>query len=169
MLIQSARLRIIRLASADAEFILALLNDPDWLRYIGDRGVHDLDSARSWIETGPRESYRRNGFGLYRVALAADDTAIGTCGLLQRANLDSPDLGFALLPAFRGRGYALEAATAVIEQARSLNPRPSQLYAFLTAENSASSKLLRRLGFLRVGEYRLAGDDARLDLYRYRI
>ena len=169
MLIQTARLRITHLAPADAAFILELLNDPDWLRYIGDRGVHDLASARAWIETGPRVSYDRNGFGLNRVALTADDTAIGICGLLQRDNLDSPDLGFALLPGFRSRGYAAEAATAVIEQARHSTAGPALLYAFLAADNLDSCSLLRKLGFVAAGEYRLTGDHEMLVLYRLEL
>ena len=166
MRIQTARLRISHLDIGDAAFILELLNDPDWLRYIGDRGVHNPDEARDWIESGPRASYRRYGFGLNLLALASDHTPIGVCGLLQRDNLDGPDLGFALLPAFRDQGYAQEAAMAVIELARAADRGPSQLYAFLTADNLASRRLLHKLGFVAAGDYRPGSDSESLDLYR---
>ena len=147
--------------------MLALATDPDWLRYIGDRGIHDLDSARGWIESGPMTSYHEHGFALYRVSLERDDTPIGVCGLLQRDNLPGPELGFALLPAYRRQGYAREAAEAVIEQARASRPELSRLYAIVTPDNLASHRLLGKLGFDRDSDYR--PDNGHSSVERYRI
>ena len=66
--LQTARLDIRRLAERDAPFILELLNDPAWLRFIGDKGVRTLDDAQRYIVDGPVAMYRRTGFGLYLVA-----------------------------------------------------------------------------------------------------
>ena len=167
--IETRRLQLRRLRKSDAALILELVNDPDWLRYIGDRGVHDLDSARTWIESGPLASYRRHGFGLNRVARKSDSAAIGICGLLQRDDLDSPDLGFALLPAFRGQGYARDAASAVIDEARDAASELSHLYAFLTPDSRPSRKLLHKLGFVRDGDYRPRDATAALHLYRIEL
>ena len=65
---ETARLRIARLTTDDAPFILGLVNDPDFLRYIGDRGVRSLEDAVAYITNGPLASYARHGFGLYLVA-----------------------------------------------------------------------------------------------------
>ncbi|MDJ0776608.1 MAG: GNAT family N-acetyltransferase [Gammaproteobacteria bacterium] len=164
---QTARLRIRKLMPADAGFILELATDPDWLRYIGDRGIRDLDSARNWIESGPMTSYRKHGFGLDRLGLGQDDIPIGICGLLQRENTVGPELGFALLPAHRGRGYAREAAAAVIEQLRKDRPELGRLYALATPDNLPSGNLLRKLGFVRDDDYR--PDSANALLQRYRL
>ena len=93
--IATSRLRLRWLTAGDADFVLRLVNDAEWLRFIGDKGARDLDGARRYIETGPAAMYREFGFGLNRVALGDGDRAIGICGLLRRATLAAPDLGFA--------------------------------------------------------------------------
>src|SRR5829696_7602777 len=90
----------------DAQFILTLLNEPSFLRYIGDKKVHELEDARQYILNGPVASYNRNGFGLYLIELKESHTPIGMCGLLRRDELADPDIGFALLPRFWHKGFA---------------------------------------------------------------
>ena len=106
------------MTAADAPFILELVNDPDFLRHIGDRGVRTLDDAVAYIANGPLASYARHGFGLYRVSLADTAVPIGIAGILRRESLDDPDIGFAFLPAYRRQGFALEAARAVMDHAQ---------------------------------------------------
>jgi len=90
--LETSRLDLRWLTPDDAAFILALVNDPDWIRFIGDKSVTNLAAARNYLETGPLVMYRRHGFGLNRVALKADNMAIGICGILQRENLAEADL-----------------------------------------------------------------------------
>jgi RimJ/RimL family protein N-acetyltransferase len=144
-LIETARLRLRRLAPDDADFILALLNDPAFLRYIGDKGVRDLDQAREYIRNGPMASYLRHGFGLYLVALR-DGTPIGMCGLLKRETLDGVDLGFAFLPDFRAQGYAHESAEAVLAHEQAAWGL-TRVLAITSPDNLASIGLLEKLGF----------------------
>ncbi|MGD8840071.1 MAG: GNAT family N-acetyltransferase [Gammaproteobacteria bacterium] len=150
--ISTSRLQLRWLEIGDAAFIFRLLTDADWLRFIGDRGVADLDGARRYLETGPLEMYRERGFGLNRVAFKADDTPIGICGILQRDNLADVDLGFAFLPEFRGRGYALEAASAVLDHARE-TLGIERVVAIVAAQNAASIGLLEKLGFAYENEF----------------
>ena len=148
----------------DADFILRLLNDPDWLRFIGDKGVARLDDARRYIADGPMTMYRSHGFGLNRIALREDDRAIGICGLIQRDTLAEPDLGFALLREFRGQGYAQEAAGIVLEHARTtLGIR--RIAAIVQPTNQSSARLLEKLRFVREGEISMQTGSASLDLY----
>ena len=109
MRLETERLLLTHLDPADAAFILELLNEPSWLRFIGDKNVHSLDDARRYIENGPMAMYAAKGFGLYRVALKETDTPIGICGLIKRDTLPEPDIGFAFLPRAWGAGYAREA------------------------------------------------------------
>lgn len=144
-IIETERLRIRWLYGGDATFILELVNDPDWLRNIGDKGVRDLDDARRYIAEGPVAMYERHGFGLNAVVLKATGEPIGICGILKRDTLDCPDIGFAFLPAHRGRGYAHEAATAVMGHARSVLGL-GRIAAVVSPGNDDSVRLLEKLG-----------------------
>ena len=116
---QSQRLRLRALDEGDAGFALELLNDADFLRHIGDKGVRTRNDALEYLRIGPWASYAAHGHGLWRVGLRdAADTPIGMCGLLRRDWLDAPDIGYAFLPAARGQGLAQEAADAVMRLAR---------------------------------------------------
>lgn len=129
----------------DAAFILELLNDPSFIRFIGDKGVRTIDDARNYILNGPIASYERFGFGLYAVELKDDHVAIGMCGVLKRDTLPHPDIGFAFLPAYWNRGYAFESAAAVMKYARDVL-RLNQILAITTPDNQASAKLLNKIG-----------------------
>ena len=142
---ESARLRLRHVADEDAPFILGLLNDPGWLRYIGDRGVRTLDDARKYIAEGPRRMYAEHGFGLYLVERKADGTPLGLCGLIRRDTLPDVDIGFALAEPFRGQGYAHEAAAATLRHAREAL-QLTRVVAIAMPANVASTRLLERLG-----------------------
>lgn len=110
----SARLALRLLGAADAPLMLAVLNDPGFVAKVGDRGVRSLEEARRYIEQGAIASHAQQGLGVYRLDLTTTGEAAGICGLFKRAWLPEPDVGFALLPAHRARGYALEATEAVL-------------------------------------------------------
>src|SRR5262245_16062996 len=129
----------------DAEFILALLNEPSFLRYIGDKKVRTVQDAEKYILNGPVASYERHGFGLCLVELKETHTPIGMCGLLKREELPDPDIGFAFLPDFWNKGFAYEATAAVMKDARErLNLE--RILAITNQDNEASIKLLQKLG-----------------------
>jgi RimJ/RimL family protein N-acetyltransferase len=143
--LRTERLILRRLTTDDAEFMIELMNDPDWLRYIGDRGVRTVEDARAYLLAGPLAMYDRLGFGLYCVEIRASCVPIGICGLLKRDALDDVDIGFAMLPAFRARGYAYEAAAATLDYAkRELGL--TRVVAIVSPENEQSMRLLRKLG-----------------------
>jgi ribosomal-protein-alanine N-acetyltransferase len=140
----SERLCLRPLILADAAFILRLVNDPDWLQFIGDRGVHNLEDARQFIINGPQRMYAEQGHGMLLVETREHGSPIGLCGLLKRVYLDCPDLGFAFMPAYRGKGYAAEAAIAILNSASSdfIN-----IGAMTALDNQPSITLLEKLGF----------------------
>ena len=143
--LSTERLLLRHLTEEDADFIVALMNDPDWLRFIGDRGIRTAEDARGYIASGPADMYARLGFGLYAVELRDEGTPIGICGLIKRDWLEAVDLGFAFLPRFRGAGYAYEAAAATVEHARSPLGL-DRLMAIVSPENADSVRLLGKLG-----------------------
>jgi ribosomal-protein-alanine N-acetyltransferase len=144
--IETARLTLRAMGLDDAGFILDLLNQPSFLRYIGDKGVRSLEDARRYIQSGPMASYDRFGFGLRRVGLRETGEPAGICGLLKRDWLEGPDLGFAFLPVFWSRGYASEASRAVLAEAREAHGL-ARVLAVTSTDNVASMSVLRKLGF----------------------
>jgi RimJ/RimL family protein N-acetyltransferase len=167
--IETERLRIRKLSLDDTDFVVELLNEPSFLRYIGDRNVRDRTSACRYLEAGPFASYARFGFGLMCVELkpaAAAESAevsIGICGLLKRDTLEDVDVGFAFLPRYWGQGYAFEAATAVLAQGREVFGL-RRIVAITSLDNEASIRLLERLGFRfeRVMRLTPEGDEVKL-------
>jgi len=158
------RLVLRTLVLEDAAFILELVNDPDWLKYIGDRGVRTLDDARGYIQKGPMEMYARLGYGLFRVELKSDGTPIGLCGLVKRDSLPEVDLGFAFLARHRGQGYAQEAAAATLAHARNAYGL-QRILAIVSPGNGRSIRLLQKLGFSFERSLLLAGGTDEVRLY----
>ena len=161
---ETERLRLRWLNAGDSAFILALVNEPSWIQYIGEKGVKTLQDALRYIENGPVAMYKRAGFGLYMVELKEIGESIGICGLIKRETLKDVDLGFAFLPRFWRKGYAFESAAAVICYGKKvLGLR--RIVAILSQDNHRSSKLLEKLGFCFEGTVRLQPNDEELKLY----
>jgi RimJ/RimL family protein N-acetyltransferase len=158
IVIETPRLILRRLHEGDAAFIFELVNDPDWLRNIGDKGVRTDDDARTYIRNGPADMYARLGFGLWCVELRTSGTSIGICGLIKRDTLTDVDIGFAFLPAYRAQGYAREAAQATLAYARDTLGL-SRLVAIVSPHNRDSIRLLEKIGLRAEGALRLSADD----------
>ena len=164
VVIETPRLQMRRFVYADAAFFVRLLNDPEWIRYIGDRNVHNEEEARAYMAKSYIAQYEKFGFGLYLVQLKGDGAPIGMCGLIKRDALDDVEIGFALLPQFRGRGYAFEAAAATIDYARHrLNMK--RVVAIATPYNAASIALLKKIGLRFDATTRLKDDAVELAVY----
>lgn len=167
-ILETKRTILREIVGDDAEFILNLLNQPSFIKYIGDRNVRNVEQAREFIENRYRQSYREHGFGLYTVELKAEfdapngecladlaigdpkseieNRAIGICGFVKRDSLPDADIGFAFLPQFEKRGYAFEAATAVMLHGKE-TLKLARVLAITTVDNASSQKLLEKIGF----------------------
>jgi len=154
--LETERLRLREVVAEDAAFMLTLLNSPGFLENIGDRGVRDEDQARDFIEERLRGSYRDHGFGMWLTIQKSDDTPVGIAGLIRREGLDMPDVGYAFIQRVWGRGYAKEAAAAVLAHAQ--GPLGIEKLAAITSpENFASMAVLRKIGFTYQGMIELPG------------
>jgi RimJ/RimL family protein N-acetyltransferase len=166
--IETGRLVLRRLSPDHAAFILGLLNEPSFIKFVGDKGVRTIDDARAYIENGPVASYGRFGFGLYLVELKGrgheDSIPIGICGLVKRDGLEDPDIGFAFLPPYWSKGYAVEAAAAVLAYGRTTLGLP-RIVAIANPGNVASMRVLEKIGLRFDKMVRLSSDGASLQLW----
>ncbi|MCC5802401.1 GNAT family N-acetyltransferase [Rossellomorea vietnamensis] len=164
---ETNRLSLRWVEESDAGFILTLLNEPGWLQYIGDKGVHTLEDANLYILNGPRAMYEQKGFGLFLAERKLDHTPIGLCGLIKRDGLEDVDIGFAFLSAYQSQGYAYEAACATVEFAKESGIK--RLVAITSKDNEPSSKLLEKLGMTFDGYVTLSNDTEELKKYGLKI
>lgn len=163
----SDRLRLDRFSGADAPELLRLLNEPGWLRYIGDRGVRSAEDAQTYLETARAAS--EPGMGLFAIRSKDGGQLLGMCSLIQRAYLRQPDLGFALFEAHGGRGFAREASARLMRYVFEGLTLP-ELSAITLPENASSIALLERLGFLPIETLAVEAEDgSQEELLHYRI
>lgn len=162
--LETDRLILRWLTTDDAPFIFELLNDPSWMRFIGDMGVRSLEDARNYIVKGPIAMYERLGFGLYLTEQKEDGVPVGICGLIKRDSLEDVDIGFAFLPEFWGRGYAYESASAVMLYGKNVLGL-ARIVAIASTENHSSVKLLQKLGLRFEQVIRLSKDEKEVGFF----
>jgi len=153
-----------RITLDDADVMLAIWNDPAFVQYVGDRGVRTIEQAQQVLGESVLTLYETYGYGPYCMIRKADVQRIGICGLFRREHLEHPDIGFAVLPEFCGAGFALEAASAVVEHARvDLDIRT--LTAIVSPKNTTSIGLIEKLGLSLVGGITMPGEREEVRLY----
>ncbi len=163
-ILETKRLTLRQVSTDDAEFILALLNEPSFIRNIGDRGVRTLDEARAYILDRLVASYDNFGFGMYLVILKETGAPAGLCGLVRRDSLDDVDIGYAFLPQYWSKGYATESALAVKEYAKNTIGL-ERLVGITDPDNQGSIQVLEKIGLEFEKMVRLSEDDIELKLY----
>jgi len=164
-ILETERLILRHQTTEDAVFMLELMNDPSWIQNIGDRGLRTVDDARNFISKGALDSYARLGFGFYLTELKEGGIPIGICGLIKRDALEDVDVGFAFLPKFWGKGYAYEAASAVMDYAKSVLGL-QRIVAITKEDNHASGKLLEKLGLHYEGMIPYGDKDEEVRLFK---
>ncbi len=148
----TTRLRLELFTATDQAFILELLNEADFLRYIGDKGVRTLAEAERYLLEGPLASYTQHGYGLWKVVAKESGETVGMCGLIRRDYLDAPDIGFAFLNRHRAHGYGYEAGVETIAYGRQALGM-ARILAITQPDNLASITLLRKLGLREEGTH----------------
>jgi RimJ/RimL family protein N-acetyltransferase len=160
LIIETGRLRLrwFTGTDTDADFLRALLNDPGWLANIGERNVRTRRQARTWIATRHTATYGRLGFGFWAIERKSDGALLGMCGLIKRDTLMEADVGYALMPAFRGHGYAAEAAAACVRYGLDVLGLP-EVWGITGPDNASSAAVLRQIGLEDAGVTRLIGEE----------
>ena len=163
-ILETERLYLREFTLEDTDFILELINSPEWIDMIGDRKVKTPKDARQYLEKGAILSYAVNGFGISMVVIKDTDIPIGTCGIIRRTNLEHCDIGFAFLRQFTGQGYAFEIADAVMKYAREVL-LIEKIVAITIQRNTRSIHLLKKIGMHYKKNFRMEGDDEELMLF----
>jgi RimJ/RimL family protein N-acetyltransferase len=159
------RLRWLTDTATDADFLRALLNDPGWLANIGERNVRTRRQARAWIATRHTATYGRLGFGFWGVERRSDGRLVGMCGLIKRDTLMQADVGYALMPEFRGQGYAREAAAACVRYAQDVLGL-AEVWGITGPDNAGSAAVLQEIGLKDAGITRLVGEERETWLFK---
>jgi [ribosomal protein S5]-alanine N-acetyltransferase len=146
-IVTTSRLACREFTVDDAAFYKTLVNTEGWLKYIGDRKLYTNEAAADFLVNKMIPAYSENGFGGWLVYEKATGNPIGLCGLFKRKGLDGVDLGFALLPAYAGKGFAFEISEAVTAWAFE-HLKIDKLLAIVLPNNQPSITLLEKLGFV---------------------
>ena len=163
-LMETERLRLRPVTVDDTALMLAVWNDPAFIENVADRGIRTEEQAREAIKSGAEKMFEEYGYGPYCMSLKSDGTMIGICGIFKRENIDDPDIGFGVLPDYCGKGYAGEAALAVVEYARN-TLGIGVLTAIVSPTNAASIGLIEKLGLTYERMITMPGDDDAICLY----
>lgn len=164
-ILETERTILREITTDDAKFILKLLNEPSFIKYIGDRNVRSVEQAREYIESRFLVSYKDHGFGLYKVELKTDGTPIGICGFVKRESLPDADIGFAFLAQFEKQGYGFETADAIMKYGKDVL-NFGRVLAIASLANESSHRLLEKLG-LNFERLIKVSDDEELKLFAW--
>ena len=165
-ILQTERLILRKLSMDDTEFIIELVNSPGWLQYIGYRNIHTTEDALKYLQGGPMKSYVQNGYGLLLIQLKTTNRPIGMCGLIKRDAFPLPDLGYALLPAYEGKGYITEATSAYLAYVGQ-QLHIEKLMAITNLDNEKSIRVLEKLHFVFERYMNMSGDDHPVRLFSW--
>lgn len=163
-ILETQRLQLREFSLSDVAFIVELVNTPGWLKFIGDRGIKTQEQAAVYLETGPMKSYQEHGYGLWLVERKDSREKIGMCGIIKRESFESPDIGFAFLPAYTGKGYAREIAQATLNYALNDLKLP-KLLGISKSDNQRSIKVLEEIGLKFVQPFHFPDNKDPLFLY----
>lgn len=162
--LETERLLIRQFNTEDADFILELLNDPSFIKNIGDRNVRTLEDAQAYLRKGPMTSYEKNGFGLSLVILKETGESIGMCGLIKRDTLENVDIGYAFLPRYWAKGYAVESTLGMKIYAKDVVGL-NKLVGIVDPANEESIRVLEKIGLTYEKMIRLPEDSIDLKLF----
>jgi RimJ/RimL family protein N-acetyltransferase len=163
-ILATERLLLREFTFADTDFIIELLNSQGWLDFVGDRNVRTHEQAVAYLENGAMRSYKENGYGLSLVVTKADRKPIGMCGIINRTNLENPDIGFAFLPTYQGQGFGYEIAHATLLHAK-VRLHLATVCAITLPNNTRSIRLLEKIGMKWQKSFFMEGDGEELMLY----
>ena len=138
------RLSLSKIILNDASFILELVNTEEWIKFIGNRNINNLEDAKNYIQ----KILLNENTKYWTVIIKETGHPIGVVTLLKREDLEFLDIGFAFLDDYQNKGYAFEAVSEIVNHA--LN-KYNAISAITLPHNHASIKLLQKLDFHHIG------------------
>lgn len=161
--LKSDKIVLQKVSLNDVGFLLELLNDPDFIANIGDRGVRTKEQTQAYLEKGVLN--QPDYLGLWVIRALDDGQPMGVISVLKREFLEHIDLGYALLRSARGQGVARHAAFLMLSYLTG-KKGVGIVDAIVNPNNQASINLLAKLNFVDIG-YVSNPENERLKLYRY--
>lgn len=148
--LETERVRLKPLKFNDFDVFYKILTDEFVRKYLCDDAVLPREAIESFIAESEK-TFAEAHYGLWLIYENETGEIIGFTGLRHFFDEPQPQLLYALLPEFTGRGLALEAARKIIEYAFSgLNFE--YLEASCDAPNVASQKVAEKLGMKKIRE-----------------
>ena len=162
--IRTERLSLRAPDDTDIEFLIELLNEPAFIRFIADRGVRTREQASAYLHGHLLPHFHAHGFGAYVAVRSSDGERLGLCTLIRRDSLPDADIGFAFLSRATGQGYAFEGTRALLDHARRALGI-TRVVAIANQDNERSIRLLAQLGLTDQGLVILDGETEPLRLF----
>lgn len=161
-ILETDRLVLREFDEGDAEPFYLMGSDPAVIRYTGDPpgGLTGLDHAREVLRSRPLADYQKYGYGRWACVLKATGEVIGFAGLKFLPDIQEIDLGYRFLTPYWGRGLATEAVGAVLDYGRT-RLGIDRVIAMVDPANTASVRVMEKLGFLPDGQAEYAGRSFR--------
>lgn len=153
MNVNTERLHIRDIARADLDAMIDLWMDPIIKLRMGSFGPQASDEVLPWIEDAITHNETRPRFAHNSVmVVSASDRVAGWIGFGQpnESGIGDLDFGYAVLPDFRGRGYATEALAALIEFCF-VELEVNSVWAKTMSDNLASARVMEKVGMRRIG------------------
>lgn len=163
-ILHTERLSLREFTLNDAPFMIELLNSPGWLQYVGDRNIKTIEDAQQFLLNGPLKSYEVNGFGSCLVEMKDSMLPVGLCSIIKRDSLKHPDIGYAFLPQYTGKGLASEIANATLKYATN-TLMISPVVAICVRSNTSSIRVLEKIGMKFSNVCKLPGNDKEFLMY----
>ena len=149
LIAETERLIVRESSVEDAEAFWELYADEQCKRYLEAPPValngareHDLEEYRRYIVRYQQGQYGFYEYGMWSLVEKASGQCVGRAGVEMQG--EKLCLGYALLPQYRGKGYATEACLAVLEYCKECN-YAEEVYVNISAENSASKKVYEKV------------------------
>jgi ribosomal-protein-alanine N-acetyltransferase len=152
--LETKRLEFRKFSAGDAAGFFQLNNDPEVIRYTGDKAFVDENEALDFLVGYTH--YASHGYGRWSVYLKETGEYVGFCGLKYSPEKDEVDLGFRIMREHWGKGLATEAAAEALRLGfeqyglRKIVGRAME-------DNLASHQVLEKVGMVRVREYEEVG------------
>lgn len=159
---ETKRLQVKHLTSVDLDDLTTLCNDPQAMRYMDSGEPLSREICAHWINIC-QERYRTRGYGTSAVFARDSGAFVGFCGVIRAPENNYDEIIYAFYPAYWGRGYATEVASAMLDYVFDLS-QLEVIYATIHADNSASQKMMPKLNMTFL-EDRIEEDGAVTKVY----
>ncbi|MCB0705781.1 MAG: GNAT family N-acetyltransferase [Saprospiraceae bacterium] len=145
-ILRTTRLLLRQVAETDATLLFDLWNRPEVRRYLWDDQVVEMETIQELLILNDR-LHREQQYGLWLIHKVWNPTELlGFCGLWHYFGEDQPQLIYGLKGDYWKQGIATEASQRIVDYAFRKLKFPF-LHAATDLPNTASAKVLKRLGF----------------------